>query len=121
MMVHRHCRPEGSTAELKTLLCTLLLALPAVLAAPARADTLDDIKKRGVLRWAGDEEGGAPYIIAGDDKARPGGFEGDLMEQLARRLGVRPEFKQCQWDNLPDLLRSGEADIIVNGIELRID
>ncbi len=85
------------------------------------ADTLDDVRQRGVLRWAGDQEGGAPYIVPTDDPKRPAGFEGELMEALAKRLGVRPEFKQCQWDNLADMLRAGETDIIINGIELRAD
>jgi polar amino acid transport system substrate-binding protein len=85
------------------------------------ADTFDEIKKRGVIRWGGDEEGGAPYIIVTENKTRPAGFEGDLMEALAKRLGVQPEFKQCQWDNLSDLLRTGGVDIICNGVELRKD
>ncbi len=91
------------------------------LCSSLHADTLDEVRKRGVLRWAGDEEGGAPYIMTSNDPLRPAGFEGELMEALAKRLGVRPEFKQCQWDNLGDLLRAGGADIIMNGIELRPD
>ncbi|MFL5340846.1 MAG: ABC transporter substrate-binding protein/permease [Gemmataceae bacterium] len=106
---------------MKQLRWALLFATVVAAAPASRADTLDDVRQRGVLRWGGDEEGGAPYILAGDDKTRPAGFEGELMEQLARRVGARPEFKQCQWDNLPDLLRSGETDIIINGIELRAD
>jgi polar amino acid transport system substrate-binding protein len=98
-----------------------LLSLLLLPSARLSADTLDDVRQRGVLRWAGDEEGGAPYIIAGDDKTRPAGFEGELMAELAKRLGVRPEFKQCQWDNLGDLLRARGTDIICNGVELRRD
>lgn len=102
-----------------TRLSPLLFCL--FLCSTLHADTLDEVRKRGVLRWAGDEEGGAPYIVPTSDPLRPAGFEGELMEALAKRLGVRPEFKQCQWDNLGDLLRSGGTDIIMNGIELRPD
>lgn len=99
-----------------------IACMASLLLSPClRADTLDEIKKRGVIRWGGDEEGGAPYIIGGDDKTRPAGFEGELMEALAKKLGVRPEFKQCDWANLTDLLRGGEVDIICNGVELRKD
>lgn len=96
-----------------------LLALAS--SASLRADALDEVRQRGVIRWAGDKEGGAPYIVESGDEKRPGGFEGELMEAIARRLGVKPEFQQCQWDNLGDLLRSGGVDIIINGIELRPD
>lgn len=102
-----------------TRISPLLFCL--VLCTSLRADTLDEVRRRGVLRWAGDYEGGAPYIMPGNDPTRPAGFEGELMEALARRLGVRPEFKQCQWNNLEDLLRSGGTDLIINGIELRPD
>lgn len=89
------------------------------LSAPARADALDDIRARGTLRWGADQEGGGPYVYP--DPANPGrliGFEVDLMAALAERLGVRAEFKQCEWDNLPDLLRTGGIDLICNGYEL---
>jgi len=100
-----------------------LWVLPALLciAVQIQADALDDVRQRGVLRWGGDEEGGAPYIISSNDAKTPAGFEGELMQALAQRLGVRSEFQQCQWDNLGDLLRSGGVDVIVNGIELRAD
>src|SRR5262249_25016388 len=39
-------------------------------------------------------------------------------QMLANRLGVRSEFHQCEWDNLPNLLGTGEIDVIVNGYEL---
>jgi polar amino acid transport system substrate-binding protein len=99
----------------------LLALLGCLLPLPAAADTVDEIRSRGALRWGGDEEGGEPYIVATSNKTRPGGFEGDLMEALAKRLGVTPEFKQCEWTNLTDLLRSGATDVICNGVELRAD
>jgi polar amino acid transport system substrate-binding protein len=94
----------------------------SMLVAPARADTLDDIRKRGEIRWGADQSGGGPYVYP--DPASPDqavGFEVDLMELLAKRLGVRSEFKQCEWTNLPDLLRTGDIDVIVNGYELTED
>jgi polar amino acid transport system substrate-binding protein len=95
-----------------------ILGIPPVFAGP---DTWDEIRRRGTLRWGGDEEGGAPYIVPGKSKETPDGFEGELIQAIARKWGVRAEFQQCQWDNLPDLLRSGGVDLICNGFELRID
>ena len=34
------------------------------------ADHFDEIKKRGVLRWGADAEGGAPYVFPDPQKAR---------------------------------------------------
>jgi polar amino acid transport system substrate-binding protein len=85
----------------------------------ARADTLDDIKRRGSIRWGGDQEGGGPYIYsAPNDPQKLIGFEVELMQTLADRLGVRSEFHQCEWDNLPNLLGTSDIDVIVNGYEL---
>lgn len=97
------------------LATTLLLTLTG----PTPADTLDEVRQRGTLVWGGDQEGGGPYVYP--DPADPDhvvGFEVDLMDLLARRLGVRAEFKQADWDKLPDLLRTGAIDVIVNGYEL---
>ncbi len=89
------------------------------LAGAARADALDEVRQRGVLRWGGDQEGGGPYIYpAPDDPRRLTGFEVDLLALVAEHLGVRQEFQQCEWRNLPDLLRRGGIDVIANGYEL---
>ena len=103
-------------ARLGIVACAYLTVL---FASMARADTLDDIRRRGSIRWGGDQEGGGPYIFPKPDNPREiTGFEVDLMDRLARRLGVRADFQQCQWTTLPDLLRIGKIDAIVNGYEL---
>jgi polar amino acid transport system substrate-binding protein len=83
------------------------------------ADTLDDVRQRGVLRWGGDEEGGGPYIYRDDDHKLVG-FEVDLMDEIARRLGVKAEFIQGNWSDLFKTLdsRPDQVDIIANGFEL---
>ena len=93
--------------------------LMLVAGPPSRADTFDEIRKRGSIRWGGDQEGGGPYIYsAPNDPQKLIGFEVELMQMLADRLGVRSEFHQCEWDNLPNLLGTAEIDVIVNGYEL---
>ena len=69
------------------------------------------------LRWGGDEEGGAPYIYRADD-GHLIGFEVDLVDTLATRIGRPAVFQQCQWDELLKLLGSGGVDLVVNGYEL---
>jgi polar amino acid transport system substrate-binding protein len=68
------------------------------------------------LRWGGDKNGGAPYIFE-DDTGRLIGFEVELAEYLAAELGRRPVFVQNQWNNLPELLKRGDIDIVLNGYE----
>ncbi|MEY4167253.1 MAG: hypothetical protein RIR52_1077 [Acidobacteriota bacterium] len=74
------------------------------------------------LTWGGDAEGGAPYLLP--DPRNPRriiGFEVDLMEALAGRLGRRQVLVQNQWDGLiPGLLR-GNYDLAVNGLEITAD
>lgn len=84
----------------------------------ARADTLDTIRQRGVLIWGGDQEGGGPYIYPDPaDPSRVVGFEVDLAALFAADLGVKPQFQQADWNTLPELLRAGTIDVIMNGYE----
>src|SRR5438093_5935164 len=87
-------------------------------AALIASGALARIEKRGELRWAGDLQGGEPYVYR--DPADPGklvGFEVEIAEALAKRLGVRQRFVQNDWSTLiPSLLR-GDFDAAMNGIE----
>src|SRR6266481_134265 len=89
----------------------------------ARAgDHLKEIQKRGVLLWGADAEGGAPYVYP--DPQRPEqfiGFEYELAEAIAAKLGVKARLVQNQWDQLIPALERGNFDIILNGLELTSD
>jgi polar amino acid transport system substrate-binding protein len=83
------------------------------------ADHLGEVKRRGVLRWGADAEGGAPYVYP--DPQRPEqliGFEYELAEALAAKLGVKSQMVQNQWDQLIPALDRGNFDVILNGLEL---
>lgn len=83
------------------------------------ADALEQIRQRGVLKWGADAEGGAPYVFPDPQQpARLTGFEVDLAEALARKLGVRAEMVQNQWDGLVPALQRGDFDIALNGLEI---
>jgi polar amino acid transport system substrate-binding protein len=80
---------------------------------------LNVIQRRGTLRWGADAEGGAPYVYPDPtDPQRLVGFEYDLAEALAAKLGVRARMVQNQWDQLVPALERGNFDIILNGLEL---
>ena len=90
---------------------------------PALAqDTLARIKQRGELLWGADAEGGAPYVYPDPNKPEELiGFEHDLAEALAARLGVKARMVQNEWDQLIPGLERGNFDIILNGLELTAD
>jgi polar amino acid transport system substrate-binding protein len=69
-----------------------------------------------VLRWGGDASGGEPYIIERTGK-QPTGFEGELIEYLAEKLGRKSEFVQGEWDKLPLFLGRKSIDVVLNGYE----
>src|ERR1051325_808992 len=85
----------------------------------ANADTLDAIRARGSLRWGGDVQGGEPYAFQDPNHgSQLVGFEVEIAAALARRLGVRAEFVQNDWQNLVPSLERGDFDIILNGLEV---
>jgi polar amino acid transport system substrate-binding protein len=86
------------------------------------ADHLDQIKQRGVLLWGADAEGGAPYVYPDPQKPEQLiGFEYELAEALAAKLGVKARMVQNQWDQLVPALERGNFDILLNGLELTAD
>lgn len=98
------------------LLLPLVFAVFNVIHA---ADTLQRIQQAGVLKWGADAEGGAPYVFP--DPQQPDhmiGFEVEIADALAKKLGVRAQMVQNQWDALVPALQRGNFDIVLNGLEI---
>ncbi|MHB8843964.1 MAG: ABC transporter substrate-binding protein/permease [Nitrospirota bacterium] len=103
-------------------LLALLLAASVLLTpgpAAAASSTLDRIKARGVLLWGSDSEGGAPYVFPDPrDPSKLIGFELDIAEAVAKRMGVRAQLVQTAWDSLIPALERGDYDLAMNGLEI---
>ena len=70
------------------------------------------------LRWAGDAEGGAPFVEADpQDPARVIGFDVEVAEILGRGLGRTPRFVQVGFTSLDPAAARGDFDIGLSGIE----
>ena len=72
----------------------------------------------GVLRWAGDPEGGAPFVEA--DPAHPDtlvGFDVEIAALLASGLGRTPEFQNVRFESMDQSIARGDADVGLSGIE----
>jgi polar amino acid transport system substrate-binding protein len=93
--------------------CALVLLITAT---DTPADTLDEIHERGALRWGGDASGGGPYIFHGSENELTG-FEFELAQYIADQLGVRSEYVNWEWENLPLILDRGTIDVVLNGYE----
>src|SRR6267378_5512850 len=97
----------------------LLFLLAGLACQIHAADTLQEIKTRGVLLWGADAEGGAPYVYPDPQKPEElTGFEHDLADAIAAKLGVKAEMVQNQWDQLVPALERGNFDIVLNGLEV---
>src|SRR5437016_5291699 len=94
---------------MKAISCLVFLILLAPLTAASAQQ----------LVWAADAEGGAPYSFP--DPRNPAqiiGFEVDLANSLAGRMGKTARFVQNQWDGLVPGLERGEYDVVINGLEI---
>ncbi|MEN9799023.1 MAG: hypothetical protein RL653_2719 [Pseudomonadota bacterium] len=92
------------------LLAPLVLALAVAAHSPGAGPS--------TLRFGGDSLGGAPYLFLDPrEPDRLTGFEHELAEALAARLGKRAVFVQGQWDRLLELLGRGDFDVALNGLE----
>jgi len=89
---------------------------------PVHGGTLAAIRRRGEITWGGDVQGGEPYVY--EDPSQPNhiiGFEVDIMDAVARRLGVRARMVQYSWPSLVPSLERGDFDVIANGLEATTD
>lgn len=80
---------------------------------------VERIKDRGVLLWGSDAEGGAPYVFPDPkDPSKLIGFELEIVEAIAKQLGVKARLIQTAWDSLIPALERGDYDMAMNGLEI---
>jgi polar amino acid transport system substrate-binding protein len=88
------------------------------LLAIAAVSGLARVQQQRTIRWAGDLQGGEPYVFRDPrDPSKLVGFEVDIARALAKQLGVSETFVQNDWANLVPSLERGDFDIILNGLE----
>jgi polar amino acid transport system permease protein/polar amino acid transport system substrate-binding protein len=108
--------------RLRVLAGALLIAFSPCAAPPlahAAADTLEHVRARGALRWGADVQGGEPYAFQDPQNAdRVIGFEVEMADAIALRLGVRAELVQNDWHHLIPALERGDFEMVLNGLEV---
>ena len=72
----------------------------------------------GEFLWAGDPEGGAPFVEA--DPAQPDklvGFDVEIADLIARALGRKAVFVNVTFTSIDQSIERGDAQIGLSGIE----
>ena len=96
-----------------------MVRLVAVAVLLACASPLDPAaQSRPPFRWAGDAEGGAPYVEADPaDPSRVVGFDVEVADLIARGLGREPRFVEVAFASIDQSIARGDAEIGLSGIE----
>ncbi len=96
--------------DMRSMLCGLLIAaVPSVVLAQEKS-MIEEVKARGVLRAGVKND--APDLGFVDEKGQYAGFEIDLLNDLARRLGVKVEYTPVKASNRVQLLQQKRIDIL---------
>lgn len=101
----------------------VLVAMALVLctcgnSADPAGKTLAGIKQRGEITWGADIQGGEPFVYENpENPSQLIGFEVEIMDEIAKRLGVKAKFVQYTWSNLVPSLERGDFDVVMNGLE----
>jgi polar amino acid transport system substrate-binding protein len=70
------------------------------------------------FRWAGDPEGGAPFVEA--DPSKPDelvGFDVEIASLIASKLGRSAQFINITFTSLDQSIARGDAEVALSGIE----
>jgi polar amino acid transport system substrate-binding protein len=81
----------------------------------ARADTLDDVKKRGTL-IVGTEAAYVPYEFFKDGKII--GYDPDIADVVVPKIGAKAEFIDTQWSGIIPALYAKKFDCIISAMTI---
>lgn len=94
-------------------------AQPAEASTAAPANLLEQIKADGVIK-IGTEGTYAPFTFH-DADGKLTGFDVEIAEEVAKRLGVKAEFIETKWDGMFAGLDSKRFDAVANQVTIRED
>src|SRR5437773_9104370 len=98
--------------------CRLKIAAACAASILIGAAALGAAGPNADLRWAGDPEGGAPFVEA--DPGHPDtlvGMDVEVADLIARGLGRTPRFVVITFTSIDHSIDRGDADIGLSGIE----
>jgi L-cystine transport system substrate-binding protein len=86
---------------------------------PADKNLLETIKTNGKIR-IGTEGTYAPFTFH-DESGKLTGFDVEIAQEIAERLGVEPEFVETKWDGMFAGLDANRFDVVVNQVSIKED
>jgi polar amino acid transport system substrate-binding protein len=111
---HRTRRAAAAERRLRRRIRLLAFAAAAILLS----DSVASSQTAPQLRWAGDPEGGAPFVQADpENPEKLVGFDVEIAELIARRLGKQAVFVNVTFASIDQSIERGDADIGLSGIE----
>lgn len=101
---------------MKKIFKLLLLTLTVFSISFSKDNALQTIQNKGEI-IIGLDDTFAPMGFR-DEKGNIIGFDIDLANEIAKRMGVKAIFKPCEWDGIIFDLRSKKIDLIWNGLTI---
>jgi polar amino acid transport system substrate-binding protein len=101
---------------MKRVAVVVLLIGMVIVVTLSFAQSLTEIKKRGKL-IVGTEPTFPPFEFV-DEKNQVVGFDMDIANELAKRLGVKLEIVNLPFDSLIPALLQGKIDLIIAGMTI---
>lgn len=98
------------------VLAALLLVGLTACAKPQSTDLLKTIQERGTIIVAM-EGTWAPWTYHDESNALVG-YDVEVAQAIAAKLGVEAQFVEGEWDGLLSGLSAGRYDIMVNGVDI---
>lgn len=111
---HRIFLQVTSQMQFAKILATVGILQATLLATAFAGENLDAIKSAGVLK-IGTEGTYAPFTFHDKDNKLVG-FDVEIGEAVAQKLGVKPEFIEGKWDGLIAGLDSKRYDTVINQV-----
>ena len=109
-------RPHRRTA---LIALSLILAVMATLTACGSSDSdksgIDRIRDAGVLR-VGTEGTYSPFSYVDPKTGQLAGYDVDVANAVAKKLGVRAEFVTTPWDSIFAALEADRFDVVANQV-----
>lgn len=100
----------------RTFLAASAAALTAAFVPAAFADTLDDIRAKGVLVVGSGVVGSKPWMYKNEDGSY-GGMEYEMLQYIIKKLGVaKVEIVDTAWETLIPGLKAKRWDVIFSGM-----
>ncbi|MDY3279592.1 MAG: transporter substrate-binding domain-containing protein [Eubacteriales bacterium] len=100
----------------KLMALVMALMLAAMGCALAQDDLLSQIQKKGEIVVA-TEGAWAPWTYHDEDGTLVG-FDVEVAQAIAKKLGVEAKFVETEWDGIFAGLDGGRYDIAANGVEV---